>query len=270
VQQICDDLEAETAPLVDALSGIGENQWRADTPAEGWDVAETIIHLGQADYAAWLAATDAAGFERFKEELAAGRADLANAADADVRSMTGAEILRWFGDERARMIDRFRQLGPKDRIPWFGPDMGALSFATARLMETWAHGIDVYDTLGIAVEPTDRLRHVAHIGVGTRGWSYVNRGLTPPDTPIRVELTGPSGDVWTWGPEDAADAVRGRALDFCLVATQRRNLADTTIVVEGEAAEEWMAIAQAFAGPPTDTRPPIDAGPPTDTRPPAA
>jgi uncharacterized protein (TIGR03084 family) len=97
---------------------------------------------------------------------------------------------------------------------------------------------------------------VAHIGVSTRGWSYVNRGLTPPETPVRVELTGPSGDVWTWGPEDATDIVRGTALDFCLVATQRRNLADTALAVSGDAAAEWMAIAQAFAGPPTDTRPP--------------
>jgi len=256
VQQICDDLEAETAPLVEALSGISEEQWRADTPAEGWDVAETVIHLGQADYAAWLAASDPAGFARFNEDLQAGRTELATAADADVRSMSGAEILRWFGDERSRMIDRFRELGPKDRIPWFGPDMSALSFATARLMETWAHAIDVYDTLGVRVEPTDRLRHVAHISVGTRGWSYMNRGLTPPETPVHVELTGPSGDVWSWGPEDAADSVRGTALDFCLVATQRRNLADTSLVVEGAAAEEWMGIAQAFAGPPTDTRAP--------------
>jgi uncharacterized protein (TIGR03084 family) len=256
VDEICDDLEAETAPLVEALSGISEEQWRADTPAEGWDVAETIIHLGQADYAAWLAASDPAGFARFLEELQAGRTNLASAADADVRSMTGAEILQWFGEERRRMIDCLRPRGPKDRIPWFGPDMSALSFATARLMETWAHGIDVYDTLGVRAEPTDRLRHVAHIGVGTRGWSYVNRGLAPPETPVRVELTGPSGDLWTWGPEDATNVVRGTALDFCLVATQRRNLADVSLEVDGDAAEEWMGIAQAFAGPPTDTRPP--------------
>ena len=253
MKEICDDLEAETAELTGALAGIGEEQWRTDTPAEGWDVAETIIHLGQADYAAWLAAGDPDGFARFKDDLAAGRADLADAAEADVRSMSGAELLDWFGAERKRMIDLFRALGPKDRIPWFGPDMGALSFATARLMETWAHGMDVYDTLGVTVEPTDRLRHVAHIGVGTRGWSYANRGLTPPDTPVRVELTSPGGELWTWGPQDATDTVEGTAYDFCMVATQRRNLADTSLQVTGDAATEWMAIAQAFAGPPTDT-----------------
>lgn len=255
MEEICDDLEAETAQLTGALTGVGEEQWRADTPAEGWDVAETIIHLGQADYAAWLAASDPEGFTRFKVDLDAGRADLADASGVDVRSMTGPGILQWFEAERSRMIDRFRELGPKDRIPWFGPDMGALSFATARLMETWAHGMDVYDTLGVAAPQTDRLRHVAHISVGTRGWSYANRGLTPPDAPVRVELTSPSGELWTWGPDDATDTVRGTAYDFCLVATQRRNLADTTLEVTGDAAAEWMGIAQAFAGPPTDTRP---------------
>jgi uncharacterized protein (TIGR03084 family) len=251
---ICDDLDAETADLVAAVSGITEEQWRADTPADGWDIAETIIHLGQADYAAWVAASSADDFAALKEALASGDSDLADASPNDVREMSGEELLTWFQHERTRMTEHFRSLGAKDRIPWFGPDMSALSFATARLMETWAHAQDVYDTLGVEVEPTDRLRHVCHIGVSTRGWSYVNRGQTPSEVPVRVELTSPSGEVWTWGPGDASDTVRGKAYEFCMVATQRRNLADTSLVVSGDAAMEWMQIAQAFAGPPTSSR----------------
>ncbi|MDH5290141.1 MAG: maleylpyruvate isomerase family mycothiol-dependent enzyme, partial [Acidimicrobiia bacterium] len=116
---------------------------------------------------------------------------------------------------------------------------------------TWSHGLDVADTLGVTIPPTDRLRHVAHIGVTTRGWSYVNRGREVPPGDVRVELAAPSAAVWTWGPEGAADKVSGPALDFCLVVTQRRHPQDTAIVTEGPLAEEWMSLAQAFAGPPT-------------------
>jgi len=54
----------------------------------------------------------------------------------------------------------------------------------------------------------------------------------------------------------AADRVTGTALDFCLVVTQRRHPADTGLVASGPAAEGWIAIAQAFAGPPGPGRTP--------------
>ena len=111
--------------------------------------------------------------------------------------------------------------------------MGARSFATARLMETWAHGQDVADALDATREPTARLRHVAHIGVLARPFAYATRGMQVPERDVRVELAAPDGSTWTWGPEDAADVVRGDALDFCLVVTQRRHPADTALVVEG-------------------------------------
>jgi uncharacterized protein (TIGR03084 family) len=130
--------------------------------------------------------------------------------------------------------------------------MGAKSFVTARLMETWAHGQDVADALGAERPATDRLRHIAQLGVITRGWTYVNRGVEPPAGDVRVELAAPSGEVWTWGPEDAAGRVTGPALDFCLVVTQRRHVDDTVLLVEGAVARDWLEKAQAFAGPPTD------------------
>jgi uncharacterized protein (TIGR03084 family) len=134
--------------------------------------------------------------------------------------------------------------------------MGARSFITARLMETWAHGQDVVDALGAHREPTDRLRHVAHIGVGARPFSYVTNGRQPNEAPIRVELVAPSGAEWTWGPEDAADRVTGPALDFCLLVTQRRHRADVDVVADGPNADEWLDIAQSFAGPPGTGRRP--------------
>jgi uncharacterized protein (TIGR03084 family) len=254
MQQICDDLAAEQAALDAVVADLPEERWRLATPAEGWDVAATIVHLLQADLAAHQAVVDPAGFEAGKADMVSGRRPL-DAAYGDPAGRTGAEVLEWWRESRTKMLDAFRPLGPKDRIPWFGPPMSALSFATARLMETWSHGQDVATTLGVTIEPTDRLRHVCHIGVTTRGWSYVNRGQPLPAGDVRIELTSPSGQLWTWGPVEADDRIEGTALDFCLVTTQRRLLDDTALRCQGELAGEWMERAQAFAGPPTDTDP---------------
>ncbi len=248
MEQICADLEAEHAALDAVVSGLTEEQWNTDTPAEGWDVKDTIVHLIQADIAARIAVVDPDGFLEAKASIATGGFD---AAFGSKDGKTGEEILAWWRDERGQMLAAFRSRGPKDRIPWFGPDMSTLSFATARLMETWSHGQDVADTVGAPWPSTDRLRHVAHIGVSTRGWSYVNRGMQPPEGPVRVELVSPSGETWTWGPEDAADRLTGSAEDFCLVVTQRRRADETPLQAEGALAEEWLGLAQAFAGPPT-------------------
>jgi uncharacterized protein (TIGR03084 family) len=139
--------------------------------------------------------------------------------------------------------------------------MSAASSLTARLMETWAHTQDIADALGVTREPTGRLSHVAHIGIGARAYSYAVRGQPVPDTPVRVELTAPDGTLWTWGPDDATDRITGTALDFCLLVTQRRHRDDLALVVAGPAAGQWVAIAQAFAGPPGPGRPPTRNAP---------
>jgi uncharacterized protein (TIGR03084 family) len=131
-------------------------------------------------------------------------------------------------------------------------------------MEYWAHGQDIADGLGVRRDPTARLRHICHLGVRTRGFSYAVRGRTAPDADVRVELTGPDGDAWTWGDAAAEDRVSGAAEDFALVVTQRRLVDDTGLVVQGDAAREWLSLAQAFAGGPTTTDPTRNA--PTDRR----
>ena len=115
-------------------------------------------------------------------------------------------------------------------------------------METWAHGQDIADTLGVTRAPTARLRHVAHLGVSTFAFTHTLHGLDTPAEPVRVELEAPDGAHWTWGAPDAADRVTGTALDFCLVVTQRRHLDDTALRVTGSTARGWLAIAQAYAG----------------------
>jgi uncharacterized protein (TIGR03084 family) len=166
------------------------------------------------------------------------------------RAITGAALLDAWRTDRSTLIEVARGVDASARVPWYGPAMGARSFITARLMETWAHGQDVADALGSVREPTERLRHVAHIGVRARPFSYAIRQMQMPEADIHVALTTPAGDTATWGSPAAADSVRGPLLDFCLVVTQRRHRADTALDIIGEAAQEWMAIAQAFAGDP--------------------
>ena len=255
---LLDDLVAEEDQLDAVVAPLDDAGWATATPAEGWDVRDSIAHLAATDDWAVLALSDPDEFRarlaawieapEFAEGIGSGR--------LGKEPPPGVDILEWWRDRRAAVVSLLRRRQPSDRGPWFGPDMSASSSATARLMETWAHGRDVYEALGVAQPVTARLRHVAELGVRTRGWSYVARGLTPSEAPVRVELTAPDGTQWTWGDASAPDGVRGRALDFCLVTTQRLNPADTALEITGEHAKEWMSITQAFAGQPTDQRAP--------------
>jgi uncharacterized protein (TIGR03084 family) len=248
------DLAAESAVTRNLVARLDEPGWHTPTPAAGWDIADQIGHLAYFDEVAVRAAIRP---DEFRAELAAAPESVdPDTIAARYRDRTGAQTLAWFEGARAGLLQTFTQLDPRQRLPWFGPPMSAASSLTARIMETWAHTQDIADALGVTREPTHRLRHVAHIGVGARAFSYVIHGQTPPDTPVRVELTAPDGTAWTWGPDDADDRVAGTALDFCLLVTQRRHRDDVALTVQGPAAKQWMAIAQAFAGPPGPGRPP--------------
>ena len=172
------------------------------------------------------------------------------------REMSPRGVLDWWRRASSGLIAAAKGLDGKARLPWYGPDMSGVSFITARLMETWSHGLDVVDVAGIDRPDTDRLRHVAFIGVRARPYSYLVRGKEMPQVPVRVELTSPSGATWVLGEESDTNRVSGSATDFCRVVTQRRHIADTDLVIEGAAAREWMEIAQAFAGPPGQGRQP--------------
>ena len=248
------DLAAESAVTRALVAGLDEAGWHTPTPAAGWDIADQISHLAYFDEVTVRSALHPAEFEA---DLAAAPEDVdPDAIAARLRDRTGAQLLAWFDTARADLLDTFRNLDPRARLPWFGPPMSAASSLTARIMETWAHTQDIADALGVTREPTSRLRHVAHIGVGARAFSYAVNGKTLPETPVRVELTGPDGDLWTWGPAEAENRVTGPALDFCLLVTQRRHRDDLGLAIEGPAAIEWMAIAQAFAGAAGTGRPP--------------
>lgn len=245
VKSICDDTRAEHADLDLVVAGLDEDGWSTPTPAEGWAVRDQISHLWFFDQRALMALTDPDEFAADMQRLLAGGGTDLSVAPG--RAMSGADLLASWRLDRERLLKVAAQVDPSARVPWYGPAMGARSFITARLMETWAHGQDVVDALGAHREPTARLKHVAHIGVRARPFSYLINRMEMPDVPIHVVLDAPDGSEWAWG-EPSPDTVRGPALDFCLVVTQRRHPADTSLVVEGPAATEWISIAQAFAG----------------------
>ena len=248
------DLDAETVALDAIIGPLDEADWRCPTPAVGWTIADQVSHLAYFDDVAVLSAISPEAFIAERD-----RADAAGGIDPDViaaryRDRDSAALRPWFAESRARLLAEFAGLDPALRVPWYGPPMSVASAVTARLMETWAHGQDIADTLGVQREPTARLRHIAHIGVGARAFSFANRGRPVPCTPVRVELTAPSGEPWTWGPDGAPDRISGPALGFCLLVTQRRHLRDAGLVITGPTAWEWMEIAQAFAGRPGNGR----------------
>jgi uncharacterized protein (TIGR03084 family) len=250
------DLVAESASADALVAELPKEQWATPTPAPGWTIAHQVAHLAWTDRQAALAATDEEAF-----------ADTVKQAQADPTGFVDAAAQAWSQQDPAELLAEWRQ-GRKDlaqalatvpsgqKLPWFGPPMAPASMATARIMETWAHGQDIADTLGVRREPTARLRHVAHIGVRAMGFAFQVNGLPKPTEPIRVELTGPDGEVWTWNDETAENRITAPALDFCFLVTQRRHLDDLDITAIGPVAEQFVRVAQAFAGLPGAGRKP--------------
>jgi uncharacterized protein (TIGR03084 family) len=241
--------------------------WDAPTASPGWRVRDQIGHLAHYDGEAVRAATDPQGFTADLEAALADMAAFAARAESIGNALAGAALLAEWRARRAGLLSALATVPEGARLPWYGPPMSLRSFTTARLMETWAHGQDVVDALGASRPPTDRLRHICHLGVSTSRWSFTVRGEEPPSTPVRVELALPSGEAWSAGDESAADAVRGSAEDFCLVVTQRRHVSATALDVHGPIATEWMAKAQCFAGGPTLAVRPAGAPTPTPSSP---
>jgi uncharacterized protein (TIGR03084 family) len=250
------DLKSEGDQLWSTVSGLDEEGWRTPTPAQGWDVATQVAHLLWTDEVAVLAATDKAAWDDVVVGAMNDPEGFVDDAAREIARLAPAALLARWGGARDELAHTLREYPSGERMPWFGPPMSPPSMATARFMETWAHALDVYDALGVSFEPTDRIRHVAHLGVRTRNFAFVTNDLEPPAGEFRVELTAPSGEHWTWGPDDAVQRVTGPAHDFCLLVTQRVHRSDSGLTADGKDADTWLDIAQCFAGPSGDGRAP--------------
>jgi uncharacterized protein (TIGR03084 family) len=254
--RVVTDLVTE-GDVVDALvAGLDDAGWRTPTPAEGWDVAHQIAHLAWTDEMALHAATDKEAWDASVLKALEDPEGFVDKEADRLARLAPADLLGRWRSGRATLADTLLGVPEGTKLPWYGPPMSATSMATARYMETWAHGLDVAEALGAPPSVSDRIRHVAHLGVRTRDFAFSVHQLDAPAEEFRVELTAPSGEVWEWGPPDAAQSVRGPAYDFCLLVTQRRHRADLELVTTGPDADRWLDIAQAFAGPPGAGRAP--------------
>jgi uncharacterized protein (TIGR03084 family) len=275
--EVLADLEAESADLDRLVADLPPSAWDRPTPSPGWSIAHQIAHLAWTDRASRLAisATLASGTsnnadrDAYTAHLAEAMANPESFVDRGAEeSLAEPDVLlaRWRAG-RAALADALRAVPAGHRIAWYGGTMSATSMATARIMETWAHGLDVADALGVSREPTARLRHIAHLGHRTMGYSFLANGREAPTVPVALILDAPDGSTWSFGPASASlradqptqsadDRVTGPALDFCLLVTRRRHRADLALKATGPVADEWLDIAQAFAGPPGAGREP--------------
>jgi len=255
LQQVVDDLRTEGDELHGLLSNMDTGFWTQQSTFKDWSVWDVVAHLHFSDHMALTTLRSAEDFKALLKDI--GRSGSARSytnqwLSNQGHSINGPELLeRW----RFMFLELCEALGnadPESRFLWAGPGMKARMFATARQMETWAHGWEIYDLMGRERTHTDRLKNIATIGVRTFGWTFSNRKLPVPDPVPLVKLTAPSGAIWQWGEADNGHQVVGDAVEFCQVVTQVRNIADTQLKVIGDNAIAWMAVAQCFAGPPED------------------
>jgi uncharacterized protein (TIGR03084 family) len=255
VRSLAEDLEQEQINLHAILTSLDEAQWSRPTPAEGWTIHDQITHLAHFDFLARLSVAEPDRFAQVKSSID----DLSKYVDSigpANLSRSGADAASWWTREASNFINAVIEADPQVRVPWFGPDMSLASKVTARIMEVWAHGQDIRDSLSIKPHPSPAHPHVARLGCLAFANSYAVRGLPVPQAQVRVELETPNGGLWDMGPQEATDRITGPIDDFCLIVTQRRHVDDTAIQTQGETAAEWMLIAQAFAGDPGSGRHP--------------
>ncbi|MEM6987751.1 MAG: TIGR03084 family metal-binding protein [Pseudomonadota bacterium] len=258
MQELCDDFAAECEDLDALLSSLTPEQWRTVTQFEGWTVFDIVAHLHFWNRAALLAVDDATTLATLMDAVRSGLADgkTLRAMEAEYGDPEEAQLHSAWRAQCHRVVECYRGLHASHRVQWAGTSMSVRSALSARLMETWAHAQAIFDVFGRERRHADRVQHVVVLGVNTYAWSFKVRGLEPPGPMPRLALRAPSGASWGYGDAASPDSIRGDAVDFAMVVAQTRNLLDTGLQCEGEAAKAWMACAQCFAGPPADPPPP--------------
>lgn len=253
MEQASDFLE-ESRALFELLDGRPDSEFDKVTLFKGWTVNDVMRHL---HFWNWMAELQLADEARLDAELAAvGAEGMRPREQGHIDGASGTALLNAWWDQAQKTADIFATADPKARLKWAGPSMSARSSITARLMETWAHGQEVFDVMGVERIDADRIKNIAVLGVNTYGWTYLVRKQEPLGPMPFVKLTAPSGDIWTFGEDDGENRVEGRASEFCQVVTQTRNVKDTSLHVTGPVAEDWMSKAQCFAGGRNDPPPP--------------
>ncbi|MCX4970614.1 TIGR03084 family metal-binding protein [Streptomyces sp. NBC_00654] len=261
------DVLKHLAADIDEIAGIVENlddeAWQTPTPAAGWTVADQIAHLTFVFNLARTAAAEPQAFQAITAAAAGNFDGAVNAALAQFKAFPPRELVARFRALGQASIDALAAVPAGQVVPWLVNPLPPVVLGCAGIMEVFAHGQDITDALGVRREPTDRLGNIADFAWLTRDFGYESHGLTPPAEPFRFLLTAPSGEVWSVGPEDAAETIQGPAHDFALLVTRRRHRDDLALTATGPAGEQWLSIAQAYRGPAGEGRKPgqfADAG----------
>jgi uncharacterized protein (TIGR03083 family) len=264
MREILSDLVAEQQHLDQFLQTLRDRQWSISTPAEGWTIQDTVSHL------AYVESFAAEVLEEGKK-----RVDREKITDLDTWTEIGAEqgrgrrhqeIIEWWRFGRADVVDALSRMAATDRVPWLYGDMSAQSFANLRLMETWAHGLDIKAAILDRVTPlpappegleeeeewndpladTTRLRHIASLGQRSLPFAFEQAGEEFPSQGIRVEVMGPLYAAWRFGPEDTDQVIKGMAGDWCRLVVQRQSADETGLKAVGDYAETALKIARAY------------------------
>jgi uncharacterized protein (TIGR03084 family) len=251
--QQADDFRQECRALALILEPLSGADFNAVTQFKGWTINDVIGHLHMFNVAAGLTLKGTDQFAEFFAPIAKGISQGQSFLETQypfLDGLKGRELYQIWRETSETLADDYTKADPKARLKWAGPDMSARSSITARQMETWAHGQEIFDLLGIVRQEKEHIRNTVHLGVNTFAWAFINRGIAVPDPAPFIHLTAPSDETWRWNEEQANNSITGSAVDFARVVTQVRNFKDTELVARGPVAQKWMQIAQCFAGAP--------------------
>ena len=247
------DFIEEATVLAEFLESQPDSVFETVTLFKSWTVNDVLGHLHMFDVAALKTVEGEAVFDSFMkpvlERLNQGMS-LLEAQYPFLGNLKGRELFEKWQETTKVLGQKYATIDPKQRVKWVGPDMSALSSITARQMETWAHGQEVFDALGVQRKDGDRIKNICHLGVVTFSWTFKNRQMPTPDPVPFVNLTSPSEENWEWNDNQSKSSIRGNAVEFAQVVTQVRNIKDTSLEVIGHSADQWMSLAQCFAGAP--------------------
>lgn len=244
MREILSDLVAEQQYQDQFLQKTNIRDWKLKTPAPGWTIQDTVSHLASFEEYAYNALEE--GGSRLAESSQYGtHAEFTLAALIPGRAMRPQDVIEWWREARAKVVDSLSRKSPSDRVPWFAGEMSAKTFATARLMETWAHGLDIHKTHGAEPEDTPRLRHIAWLAWKTLPYAFEAAGQ-PYEQPVRVEVIGPAYSKYIFGPTDTDQVIKGTAGEWCRVAVRRRSADDTALKAQGAVAEMALKVVRAY------------------------
>lgn len=254
MREILSDLVAEQQSLDQFLQQVHERQWKLPTSAPGWSIHDTVCHLAYTE--TFAASVIAEGQSFIDAQNITDLDDFASRGPAQGVDKRYQEVIEWWRNGRADVVDALSRMEATDRIPWLVRPTSAKAFATLRLMETWAHGLDIEDAMeGLLPEPEEdeepegdspRLRHVAWLAHRMFPYAFEAAGIEFPTRGIRVELMGPKYARWVYGPEDAEAVIKGIASEFCRVAVHRMDVNDSTLKAIGPEAETALQVIRTY------------------------